>query len=291
VPSRLFNKRLTGYANLRLRRGHRHKPEPVRAAARAMRELDVDHVVITGDVSNLALEREFDRVRDLLVDELGMTPDRVSLVPGNHDVYTSGSVRARRFASWFSHYMKCDLPEITGDHGFPFVHLRGPVAIVGLSTAVSRPPFVASGKLGREQLARLAKIVDHPEVKRRTLIVLQHHPIHNPVSWPKTLLEGLWDAAAEARVLSRVAHGLVLHGHLHRRMSRPLTTEKGVMHAVGATSASMLHDDEHRMAGFNLYEIDDTAGGVTGVEARRFDPKSGGFVHSPVPVLSPPRRN
>ncbi len=32
VPMRLFNKRFTGYANLRLRRGHKHKPEPVRRA-------------------------------------------------------------------------------------------------------------------------------------------------------------------------------------------------------------------------------------------------------------------
>lgn len=291
VPSRLFNKRLTGYANLRLRRGHRHKPEPVRAAARAMRDLGVDHVVITGDVSNLALEREFDRVRDLLVDELGMTPDRVSIVPGNHDVYTSGSVRARRFSTWFARYMKCDLPEISRDAGYPFVHLRGPVAIVGLSTAVSRPPFVASGQLGREQLARLAEIVEHPEVRKRTLVVLQHHPIHNPVSWAKTLLEGLLDAKEEARVLSRVAHGLVLHGHLHRRMNRPLATDNGVIHAVGATSASMLHDDEHRMAGFNLYEIDDAAGGVTAVEARRFDPASGAFVETHVPVVHAPRRS
>ncbi len=285
VPTRLLNKRLTGYANLKLRRGHRHKPQPVVAAARAMRDLGVDHVVITGDVSNLALEREFDRVRELLEGELGLSPDRVSLVPGNHDVYTSGSVRARRFARWFEAYMKCDLPEISGDHGYPFVHLRGPVAFVGLSTAVSRPPFVASGQLGREQLARLERVVDHPEVRKRTVVVLQHHPIHNPASWPKTLVEGLLDARQEAKILSRLARGLVLHGHLHRRMNRALPTAEGVLHAVGATSASMLHEDEHRMAGFNLYEIDDAAGGVSRIEARRYHPESGGFVETPVPVI------
>ena len=88
IPFRLLNKRLTGYANIRLHRGSVHKPAAVRAAAREIRRLDVDHVVITGDVSNLALEREFELVRAFLEDDLGLPPDRVSLVPGNHDVYT-----------------------------------------------------------------------------------------------------------------------------------------------------------------------------------------------------------
>jgi len=285
VPFRLLNKRLTGYANLRLRRNHKHKPEPVRAAARLLRELDVDHVVITGDVSNLALEREFDRVRDLIQVELGLAPERVSLVPGNHDVYTSGSVRARRFQQWFEPYMKSDLPEITGDHGYPFVHLRGPVAIIGLSTAVARPPFVASGELGRAQLDRLASVVAHPSVRDRTIVVLQHHPIHNPASGARTLLEGLIDADAERRILGKAARGLVLHGHLHRRVNRPLLTANGVLHAVGATSASMLHEDRDRMAGFNLYEIGPT-GAVDKVRAQRFVPDSGTFVDTPVPVVS-----
>ncbi len=50
VPGRLFNKRFTGWVNIRLRRGHKHKPEPVRIGARKLAELGVDHVVVTGDV-------------------------------------------------------------------------------------------------------------------------------------------------------------------------------------------------------------------------------------------------
>jgi hypothetical protein len=32
VPGRLFNKRATGYVNLRLKRNHKHHPEPIWAA-------------------------------------------------------------------------------------------------------------------------------------------------------------------------------------------------------------------------------------------------------------------
>ena len=205
VPFRLFNKRLTGYANLRLSRNAKHKPFAVRAAAKAIRALDVDHVVITGDLSNLALEREFELVQRFLDEDLAMRPDQVSLVPGNHDVYTRGAFRTKRFLEYFEPYLRSDLPDLAvlGNAGaFPFVQLRGAVAFIGLSTAVPRLPFVASGQLGKAQLDALARVLDHPEVRRRTPVILQHHPLHNPASFAKTALEGLLDAGEELRLLA-----------------------------------------------------------------------------------------
>ena len=256
VPFRLFNKRLTGYLNLRFHRRSVHKPFAVRAAARAIRKLDVDQVVITGDVSNLALENEFALVRTFLAEDLGLPESRVSLVPGNHDAYTRGAHRSRRFARTFAAYLRSDLPELTPPgEVFPYVHLRGAAAIIGLSTALPRPPLVASGELGHVQLRALERILAHPEVRERTAVILQHHPIHNPASASKRLLEGLGDAAEEAKVLGTLRRGLVLHGHLHRRIHRRLATERGWLDAVGATSASLLHESDQRMAGFNVYEI------------------------------------
>lgn len=282
VPYRLFNKRLTGYANLRLKRGHRHKPDPVTLAARRMVALKIDHLVVTGDVSNLALEREFDLVKALFEDEVGLSPDQISIVPGNHDVYTSGSVRAGRFAQWFSRYMTTDLEGIATDSGFPFVRLRGPVAIIGLSTAVSRPPLVASGQLGKAQIVALERALKHPEVKARTPIILQHHPIHNPASFAKSALEGLWDAQGELKALREVARGLLLHGHWHRRVRTPQPTERGSIEVVGATSASLLHEDHNKMAGFNVYEIA-SDGALGDMTTFRFDQRAQGFDEVPLP--------
>ncbi len=256
VPYRLFNKRITGYLNLRFHRKSVHKAFAVEAAARAIRGLGVDQVVITGDVSNLALENEFALVSNFLAKDLGLPADRVSLVPGNHDAYTGGAHRSQRFARTFAAYLRSDLPELTPPGEiFPYVRLRGPAAIIGLSTALPRLPLVASGTLGKVQLGALERILAHPEVKDRTPVILQHHPIHNPPSAAKTMLEGLSDAADEARILGKVRRGLVLHGHLHRRIHRQLATERGQLDAVGATSASLLHESDERMAGFNVYEI------------------------------------
>lgn len=285
-PLRFLNKRMTGYLNLRFHRKAVHKPSSVRAAARAIRELGVDHVVVTGDVTNLALEGEFELVRDVLSSELGFSPDKLSLVPGNHDMYTGGAFRTQRFVKMFAENVTSDLPDLRPKgSAFPFVRLRGPAAIVGLSTAVPRMPFVASGTIGREQLEALAKIVEHPEVRARTLVVLQHHPLHNSQNRAKVLIEGLLDAELEQRILGRLERGLVLHGHLHRRVRRDLATRGGVVHAVGAPSASLVDARDERMGGFNLYEIGDD-GAVQELGSRRLDLETSTFREVAIPVAA-----
>ena len=281
VPMRLFNKRITGYMNLRFHRKSIHKPFAAEAAAAEIRKLGVDHVVITGDVTNLALEVEFELVKKLVEEDLGFGPDQVSMVPGNHDAYTRGAFRGKRFLRYFEPYLKSDLPEIPGP--FPFVRLRGPVALIGLSTAVPRLPLVAAGALRPKQLDALSRVLSHPEVRSRTPVLLQHHPWHNPPRLAKTLLEGLYDAKEEAELLREVERGLLLHGHLHRRIHRTLPTARGHIDAVGATSASLLHDSDERMAGFNLYEIDDASGAIQTITSCKLDPATRTFREVSIP--------
>jgi 3',5'-cyclic AMP phosphodiesterase CpdA len=283
VPHRILNKRLTGWVNIRLNRGHTHKPAPVHAAREAFHEVGVDHVVVTGDLTNLALEREFEVVRAFL-DGLGFGPENVSVVPGNHDTYTRGSHKVGRFATYLGAYATSDV-HVSGEATFPFVRLRGPVAIIGLSSAVPRPPLVASGELGVLQLGALRRALAHPEVASRTPVVLVHHPVHNPPSVGKTYLEGLVDAEALCAELGDVWRGLILHGHLHRRIHRTVPTRRGVLDAVGATSASLLHENADRMAGFNVYDVADD-GVIARIGAYRFEPSSGRFVETPVPRVA-----
>lgn len=280
VPMRLFNKRLTGYINLRFHRKSVHKPFVVEASLRELRKIGVDHVVVTGDVTNLALEREFELVRTVIDRELGMSPDDVSIVPGNHDTYTRGSFRTQRFAQTFASCMKSDIA--VSDGPFPYVRLRGPVALIGLSTAVPRPPLVAAGEFGRRQLEALARVLEHPEVRTRTPVLLQHHPWHNPPKRLHRLLEGLYDAEEQAELLQPIERGLLLHGHLHRRVHRLLPTSAGHIDAVGATSASLLHEREDRMAGFNLYEVDEN-GVIRTISSHRYDSERGVFDDVAIP--------
>jgi 3',5'-cyclic AMP phosphodiesterase CpdA len=272
-PWRFLNKRLTGWANIRLKRGSIHRSQYVRAVAREVTRLGVDHVVITGDLTNLALESEFALCREVLEKELGVSAADVTIVPGNHDVYTRGAHLTRRFERALAPYLVSDLPELAVDTPggrFPVVKLRGPAAIVGLSSAVPRLPLVAAGELGRMQREALQRVLEHPEVARRTAVIAIHHPpVHD---WPrhKVYLEGLRDAAELLAQLRALPRGLILHGHLHRRVQRVLTGPGPRWEQLGATSASLHHEEPDRMAAFNVYEIDPSGTRLARAQAHVF---------------------
>lgn len=156
---------------------------------------------------------------------------------------------------------------------FPFVRLRGPLAIIGLSTAVARLPLVAAGRAGEAQLEALRQLLEHPEVKKRTPVVLVHHPLVNPPGMVLTPTHGLVEGRKIRRLLGRG-----MHGHMHDRVHRRLRTTRGhTIHHIGATSASMPHRAPHRMAGYNLYHFAGD-GYFLGATARVWNPASRSFV-------------
>ena len=74
------------------------------AAARA------DHVVVTGDITNMALESEYRDARSLL-DEVARRVE-VTVVPGNHDIYLPAVCHERRFSFHFGAFLQSDLPQL-----------------------------------------------------------------------------------------------------------------------------------------------------------------------------------
>jgi 3',5'-cyclic AMP phosphodiesterase CpdA len=279
----LFDKRVTGYVNLLTKRGRVYRREyllSVLSAAAAA----ADHVVVTGDITNLSLESEYEEARRLL-DELAQRTE-VTVVPGNHDIYLPAIHHERRFPHHFRTFMASDLPELALDlpaGPFPSVKLRGPAAIIGLTSAVPRPPFVSAGHLGHAQLAALARILEHPEVARRTPIVLVHHSPFDSRFRLEQLRGGLVDAPALRRVLQPLARGLVLYGHLHVRRHARLPTHAGALDVVCATAAALDHADDRVRAGFNLYEISGD-GALAAIEAHVIDPATRRFERTALPV-------
>ncbi len=252
----LFNKRITGYANLLFKRGRAYRRDYLVAVLAAAAQA-ADHVVVTGDVTNLSLEGEYYEARRLL-DEVARSAE-VTVVPGNHDIYLPQVHHDRRFPHYFARYDPGDLPELELEllaGRFPFVKLRGPVALIGLSSAVPRPPFVSAGYLGRAQLQALARVLAHPEVSRRTPVVLVHHDpfdLHCRIEQWRT---GLLDARALRDALGPIAHGLLLFGHLHVRRRDRLVTRSGTLDVICASGAAIDHPSADVRAGFNRYQID-----------------------------------
>ncbi len=278
----LFNKRVTGYANLLLHRGRVYRRAYLDAVLTAAAEWG-HHVVVTGDVTNLSLEHEFEEARTIL-DRVARAVE-LTVVPGNHDVYLPSVHAERRFPHHFGPFLHGDLPELALDlptGPFPFVKLRGSAAIIALSSAVPRPPFVASGRVGRAQLSALEQVLAHPEVTRRTPVVLVHHPPVDDRIRLRQLRDGLVDAERLRGALARVARGLVLFGHVHVRGRRTLRTAAGALDVVAASGAALDHPDPAVRAGFNAYTIADD-GTLAAAEAHVVVAGGGALERLPLP--------
>ena len=262
-PLQFLNKRCTGALNLL---GRRRKAHPIQVAEALMARLtgpDLDHVVITGDLTNLALESEFARARQL-IDRLG-GPARVTVIPGNHDVYLGQTLTNRRFEHWFSEFL-ADSPQVAqtartlGRDYYPFV--RAPadhIRIYGLSSAVPTPPFFARGEIGTNQLIRLQQLVYAEPAAVTIRIVLVHHNLHKR-GYVAERTAQLADRPALAAVLREIRATLVLHGHTHTAHQGHLLGDRGEIVPVIGCGSSTWHRRDHELAKFNLIEL--TAQGI-----------------------------
>jgi 3',5'-cyclic AMP phosphodiesterase CpdA len=244
----LFNKRLTGYINWQRRRRFIHDAGVLAKIVADLTTQQADHIACTGDLANIALAEEFARGR-VWLERLG-DPQHVSLVPGNHDAYVRGGLEyaARQWRAYMS-----------GDNGggFPYLRRRGPLALIGLSTAVPTAPGLATGRLGTRQLAALTPLLANLEHENVFRVVLIHHPPVSAAGWHKLLI----DAAALKRVIAAQGAELLLHGHDHLAMLNWLDGPDGrPVPAVGVPSASAAPGTSKNAAGYNLYRIDGAAG-------------------------------
>ncbi|MEM8552722.1 MAG: metallophosphoesterase [Pseudomonadota bacterium] len=270
----LISKRVFGYVNWKRNRAGALGSRILDAAVADIAAQGADHVCVSGDLTNISLDDEFENARRWLA-RLG-APDEVSVVPGNHDAYVPGAAR-RALAAW-APYAAGD----SGRAGFPYLRRRGEVAIIGISSAVATPPFSARGRVGTEQLKRLAAMLDRADDAHK--VVMVHHP---PLYAAAPFRRRLADANHLCDVLAEGAADIVLHGHNHAPSLDFLETVRGSAAIVGVPSASS-DGTKHPAGGYALIDIDAVAGTASMIR-RVWDRLAGDFVPEPATPLSPLR--
>ena len=272
----LMGKRLTGYINWLRKRRRVHDSGVLNALVDDLNAQAADHVAVTGDLANIALEEEFARGRKWL-QQLGSFTT-VSFVPGNHDAYVRQAVR---YAPQWAPYMTGD----NGAVGFPYLRRRGPVALIGLSTAIATAPFMATGRLGTAQIDAVVPMLDKLKAEGLFRVILIHHPPVTQAPSHKRLLD------AWALVETIAAHGaeLLLHGHDHVHMLNWLNGPGGTrVPAVGVPSASAAPGQSHDDAAYNLYGIDGAPGAWRCTMTTRGMVAGGRIVERPPVALTAP---
>lgn len=268
-PLRFLNKRLLGGLNLLRKRAAQHPVHILDALCRDLNAETLDHIVVTGDLSNLSFPSELARARQSL-DTLRLGPSQVTVIPGNHDVYVWEAYFAHHFERCFASYCSADDAQNGSPH-FPFTRVRKDVAFIACSTALPSPPPLADGWLGRRQLAEIESALAAQRGRFRVLLI--HHP---PVPYRLDLLRALRDRKRLHAVLRRVGCELILHGHEHRDLRAELSGSDGPIPVIGVGSSTYNDPRPERRARYNIYTLGPAR--QFSVEQRVYDPATDHFV-------------
>jgi 3',5'-cyclic AMP phosphodiesterase CpdA len=251
LPSpRLFElagKRALGYLNWKRNRHRYHRRDVVDVLISDLQAQVPDHIAITGDLVNLALEAEFAPALAWL-QSVG-PPDWVTVVPGNHDAYVRATAH-RLTESWGSYLAGDDTIGRANDI-FPALRRRGPLALIGVSSGVPTPPLMATGWLGRIQMDALENLLAGLASEQVFRVLLIHHPLRSSARAKR-----LTDSAELLALLKQYGVELVLHGHDHVHSTIWVEGPNGSsIPVIGVPSASALAHGHYPDAAYNLFSI------------------------------------
>lgn len=247
----MFGKRATGFLNWHLKRKHEHHMEVLARVIDHIKAQAPDHILFCGDAVNLGLNAEFQRARHFL-EQLG-SPDRVTAIPGNHDLYVE-EAREAMIASFG--------PWMTGDNEsapqFPFVRRREHASIIGLNSALPTPAFDATGMLGAAQIAATEHLLSMMPATMARIIAL-----HHPATVGGTAKgRDLTDAPALTEMMKGAHADLIVHGHNHYLSLNWMEGARGRIPVLGLMSGSGTNIAFGGIPGWAMATIDHVESGA-----------------------------
>jgi 3',5'-cyclic-AMP phosphodiesterase len=247
---------------------------------RTILEHGCDHLVITGDIVSTGDPDDYYLARKILITYGLMESKRLTIVPGNHDVF-GGPHRAVDVLSFPRHIRTVDyhrrlalfqeafaesfdgVRRLDGDKLFPFIKDVGPYAIIGLNSippwSLWDNPLGSNGMLSESQWSALMRLEQADILRGRVPLVAIHHHFNdlNDRSTDNSLWRNIESKTMRMkrrrkilRQFSSLGVRAVLHGHVHRN---ELYERNGIKVANGAGAVC---DDPVNMIKYNRLTYD-----------------------------------
>jgi 3',5'-cyclic AMP phosphodiesterase CpdA len=287
----LVSKRITGYVNWHRNRRQFLHDNVIDAIVGDMKAAGPDHIAVTGDLVNLALDIEIDMARQWL--ELLGNPHDVSVVPGNHDAYVPGAFDkiCRAWGGW----MTTDGASPPRDReAFPYLRVRENVALIGVTSARATAPFMATGFFREGQRRRLARLLDETERQGLFRVIMIHHP---PVRAAVPQHKRMFGIGRFQKTVLRHGAELVLHGHSHLSSLYAIAGKAGPVPVVGVAAAGQAYGGSKPAAQYNLLDISGENGnwtlrltrrGLTGASMPPIELSSMDLIGQTLPIATEP---
>ena len=236
LPIRLRDwnsKRFLGALNLLTRRSKQNPYHRIQSLVEQVVEMDWDHLVISGDLTQLGLYNEFEMAR-IVLEPLLVEPERVSIIPGNHDRYVHEQTGQKGFERFFG--------DIFGYEEILTKKLSNGWCLIGWDSCHPTPLFRATGKVRSSTLKQTEEFIRH-NADEQCYVLVNHYPITFPEDFhldPNHELSNL--ASIRQWVGKHYQIRLYLHGHIHQnwihRVKRPEGPE--LMLVNSASSSQVL---------------------------------------------------
>jgi predicted phosphodiesterase len=238
--------------------------QQIELALRFAIEKQVNHIAITGDLTDNAVPKDFIILRKLFEKLNLLDHNKLSLVIGNHDIFGGvqtaedifnfpekcGKVVYRQKINSFYNFFP-ELFEGSLNYNpldvFPFVKKIGDFLLIGLNSiaeySMVSNPFASNGIIELSQLNTISEILENYQDEKYRKIVLVHHHF-NKMNVTENSPGGFWQKIEKQtmklrkkkRLLKIFKHfgvELVLHGHYH--VSREYSRKGIIFSNAGAS--------------------------------------------------------
>lgn len=231
----------------------------------------VDHALCTGDLTQASWPEEFERLARIYGDRR-QRPNEYTVIPGNHDRYTSDAVDRDYFGQSFG-----TVASPSGRYPYRKLLAEGQIALILVD--VARPTAIdSSGLCGEDQRARLLEMLSDSDLAGRYVIVALHYGLLTWKGRRDHRRHGLVDDLAFIELIDRsdVNVDLVLHGHMHRPYAIR-TARRTVLCAGSATDLS-------HGCGWTLLELDPQDPASLSLSRRVWSEERGAYAASSAPI-------
>ena len=210
----LFDKRIIGTLNYKLRRRRHVHWERLENAIKIIEQEKPDVVINTGDITSVSEPGEFQEALQRLKPLVENTSFDFLNVPGNHDFYVSNAacVQSRNETYSTLNRGKFDLDT------FPCRFEKGGVMFIMIDESKPNSGSQSMGLFKLEDLEKINKWID--EAGEKPIVLVGHYPLRDKLGQPLSHRRSLENGEELFLLLEKGRININLCGHIHAAFIR-----------------------------------------------------------------------
>lgn len=200
-----------------------------------------NHIILTGDIVDNPDRKDFLYVREIFSHFDLLDANKMSVVPGNHDIF-GGAEKGNNFFRFVNQCSETDYDgnverfietfqeTFPSNHSFPYLKIIDNIAIIGVNCidrwSIDRNPEGSNGRILSEDYLKLKRIFMKDEIKDKYKLVLIHNHFNRPEFNEEYPAHSMWLQAINRkmklygkkklfRLFKKNKVNLILHGHTH----------------------------------------------------------------------------